>query len=250
MPFIGLLWAVGALLPLIYFQRLLHREFQLLIYFLTRNKALTISLFSLIFFPGVLLHETSHFLMARVLGVRTGKFSLMPQTLKNGQIQLGYVETETTDILRDSLIGAAPIIVGTLFVAYAGLIHLHLDALWNALNVGQMDLFWLRLKALPNTPDFFLWIYLIFIVSSAMLPSASDRHAWLPLGVWIGALLALTLLVGGGKWMLTHLAPILDPFLRSTALLLFVSGAIHLALLIPLYLLRRITMRLTGASFA
>ncbi len=188
--------------------------------------------------------------MARVLGVRTGKFSLMPQTLKNGQIQLGYVETETTDILRDSLIGAAPIIVGTLFVAYAGLIHLHLDALWNALNVGQMDLFWLRLKALPNTPDFFLWIYLIFIVSSAMLPSASDRHAWLPLGVWIGALLALTLLVGGGKWMLTHLAPILDPFLRSTALLLFVSGAIHLALLIPLYLLRRITMRLTGASFA
>lgn len=187
--------------------------------------------------------------MARILGVRTGKFSLIPQTLKNGQLQLGYVETEQTDILRDSLIGAAPILVGTLFIAYAGFIQLRLDSLWQAPSPGQSVSFWTSLKALPSAPDFYLWLYLIFVVSSAMLPSESDRHAWRPLGMWMGVLLTLVLLVGGGKWMADHLAPILDPLLRSVALLLAVSDALHLALLLPLYGLRRLTMRWMEVRF-
>ena len=97
------------LVPLVYLQRLLHREIQIIFYLITRNKPLTIALFSMLFFPGVFLHELSHFLMAKVLGVRTGKFSLIPQSLDTGYLQLGYVETEQTDILRDSLIGLSPI---------------------------------------------------------------------------------------------------------------------------------------------
>ncbi len=48
--------------------------------------------------------------MAKLLGVRTGKFSLIPQPLPDGHLQLGYVEAAHSDILRDSLVGAAPLI--------------------------------------------------------------------------------------------------------------------------------------------
>lgn len=228
------------LLPLVFLQRFLHREIQLVFFLLTRNKPLTIALFSMVFFPGVFLHELSHFLMAKILGVRTGKFSIIPQALESGQLMLGYVETERSDILRDSLIGLAPIITGTLFVAYAGVAQLRLDALWHVLSNGQVELFWMGLGLLPTVPDFFLWFYLTFAVSSTMLPSETDRHAWLPLGLWIGALLAIALLAGAGAWMLNHLAPIFDPLLRSVALLFALSNIVHVMLWIPLYAVRRL----------
>ena len=225
-------------MPLVILQRLLHREIQIILYLITRNRQLTIALFSMLFFPGVLLHELSHFLMAKILGVRTGRFSLIPQSLKSGQLQLGYVETEQSDIVRDSLIGLAPIIAGTLFIAFAGVTRLRLDALWHVLSNGQAELFWMGLKLLPTVPDFFLWFYLTFAISSTMLPSESDRHAWLPLGLWVAALLVLAILAGAGTWMLDNLAPILDPLLRSVALLFALSNIVHIILFIPLYIVR------------
>ena len=178
--------------------------------------------------------------MAKVLGVRTGKFSLLPKSLDTGHLQLGYVETEQTDILRDSLIGLAPIIAGTLFVAYAGVVQLRLDALWHVFSNGQVELFWMGLRLLPTVPDFYLWFYLTFAVSSTMLPSESDRHAWLPLGMWIGALLVLAVFSGAGVWMLNNLAPVFDPLLRSVALLFALSDIVHIVLLIPLYGIRQV----------
>lgn len=232
------------LLPLVYLQRFLHREIQIIFYLVTGNKPLTIALFSMLFFPGVFLHELSHFLMARILGVRTGKFSLIPQSLDTGHLQLGYVETEQTDILRDSLIGLAPIIAGTAFVAYAGVVQLRLDALWHVLSNGQVELFWMGLGLLPTVPDFYLWFYLTFAVSSTMLPSESDRHAWLPLGLWIGALLILAILAGAGTWMLENLAPVFDPLLRSVALLFALSNIVHIVLLIPFYIFRQLFLHI------
>lgn len=240
MQFTGLLWFALMLLPLVFLQRFLHREIQIVLFLITRNKPLTIALFSLLFFPGVFLHELSHFITAKILGVRTGKFSLIPRSVDTGHLILGYVETEKTDILRDSLIGLAPVVAGTLFVAFAGVARLRLDALWHVLSNEQVELFWLGLGLLPTVPDFYLWFYLTFAVSSTMLPSESDRHAWLPLGLWIGALLALAILSGAGTWMLENLAPIFDPLLRSIALLFALSNIVHIILLIPFHLLRRV----------
>jgi hypothetical protein len=250
MQFTGLLWLVCMLLPLVYLQRFLHREIQIILFLVTRSRPLTIALFSALFLPGVFLHELSHFVAAKILGVRTGGFSIIPQALGDGHLQLGYVETERTDILRDSLIGLAPIIAGTAFVAYAGVIQLRLDALWHVLSNGQMKLFLMGVGLLPSVPDFFLWFYLTFAVSSTMLPSESDRHAWLPLGLWVGALLTLAILSGAGTWMLNNLAPVLDPLLRSVALLFALSNIVHLVLLIPFWGLRQVIAYLMRVDVA
>ncbi|MDO8753179.1 MAG: hypothetical protein Q7J80_04725 [Anaerolineales bacterium] len=240
MQFAGFLWFILMLLPLVFLQRFLHREIQAVFMIITRNSQLTIGLFSVLFFPGVFLHELSHFLMAKILRVRTRGFSLFPQSLSTGHLQMGYVETEQTDVFRDSLIGLSPLIAGTLFVAYAGMEQMQLRTLWDVLRNGQIELFWLGLGLLPAVPDFYVWFYLTFVISSAMMPSQSDRHAWLPLGLWSAVMLALAILSGAGAWMLENIAPLLDDFLNSVALLLGLSNAVHVALLIPFFLFHRL----------
>lgn len=228
------------LAPLVLLQRLLHREIQAVLLLLTRHPQLTVALFSILFFPGVFIHEVSHYLMAKILRVRTRGFSLIPDTLPDGRLQMGYVETEASDIVRDSLIGLSPLIAGSLLVAYAGINRLHLYTLWDVLRNGQIELFWLGLSLLPTVKDFYLWFYFTFAVSSTMMPSDSDRHSWLPLGLWAAALFAMAIFAGAGTWMLENITPALNNFLYSVALLFGMSNALHVVLLIPFFLIHRL----------
>jgi hypothetical protein len=248
MSFTGLLWFISILLPLVIIQRFLHREIQAILLIVTRNPQLTVGLFSILFLPGVFLHELSHYLMAKILRVRTGKMSLIPKPLSSGGLQMGYVETAQTDIIRDSLIGIAPLIAGSLFIHYAGATHLGLSTLLKVLEYGQLDLFWKGLTFLPRVNDFYLWFYLVFTISSTMMPSESDSHAWLPLGVLTAGLVTLGIFAGAGTWMLENIAPFLNSFLGSVATLFGLSTALHIVLLLPTMLFHRILSKITGVD--
>ena len=244
--FDGFFWLLASLVILLILQRSLHREIQAILLLITRNPNITIGVFSLLFLPGVFLHELSHFILAKLLGVRTGKFSLLPQVLPDGRVQLGYVEAASADIVRDSLVGVAPLLSGIIFIAIAATVPMHLTILWDTLRNGQWSLFLMGLQALPTVPDFWVWFYATFAVSTTMMPSESDRHAWLPLGVVSALLLILVVLAGAGPWMLENLAPPLNQFLRSTAVILLVSILVHLILILPLFLVHRLLAHLTG----
>ena len=244
--FRGLIALIACLVPFLLVQRWLHRQIQAVFLLITRRPALSLGLFSLIFFPGVLLHEVSHYLMARLLRVRTGRFSLIPTLLENGQLQLGFVETARVDYVRDALIGMAPLLTGGLAIAYLGIRRLGLVSLAGLAAGGDWAAFWFSLRAVPQLPDFWLWFYLAFTISSTMLPSASDRQAWLPLVLTIVALAAAALLAGAGPWMLANLAPRLDQGLRVLATVFGISLALHLALSLPVGLSAHLLSRLTG----
>ncbi len=246
----GLLWFILAILALLWLQRVLHREIQAVLLILTRNPALTVGLFSLFFFPGVFLHEFSHFLMAKLLFVRTGGFSLIPQSLPDGHLRMGYMETAQTDVARDSLIGAAPVLAGGAVVALIALYPLNLLPLWGVLRSGQFDLFWLGITLLPQIKDFWLWFYLTFAISSTMMPSESDRNAWLPLALIVVGLLGAALLAGAGPWMMTSVTPSINAFLRSAALVFGLSSALHAILSLPIMLAHRVLSRITGLDVA
>jgi hypothetical protein len=246
----GFFWFVLMLVPLVILQRLLHREIQAVFLILTRDARLTMGIFSLIFLPGVFLHELSHFLMAKMVRVPTGRVSLLPRPMPDGRLQLGYVETAKSDMVRDSLIGAAPLIAGTLFVAYVAVYQLDMRVLWDTLRNGQVTLFWMGLANLPNVDDFYLWFYLTFVVSSTMMPSESDRHAWLELIVSVGILFAIALLVGAGPWMLDNVAPLASNFLRSVAVIFGLSSIVHVVLALPTSLIHKLLARATGVDVA
>lgn len=246
--FDGLFWFVLTLLPLALLQRLLHREIQAVFLIVSRSPEFAIAFFSIVFLPGVLLHEFSHYLMAVILGVQTARFSLVPEMLPDGRLQLGYVETSKTDVARDSIIGAAPLFVGGLFVAYLAVARLHLLPMWDVLRNGQYNLFWLGITLLPQIKDFPIWFYLTFAVSSTMLPSQSDRHAWLPLGAAIVILLALAIFAGAGAWMLENIAPPLNTFLDAAAVIFGLSAVVHFVLILPIGLIHVLLARLTGVD--
>jgi hypothetical protein len=246
----GFFWFTAMLVPLTLLQRLLHREIQAVFLTLTRDARLTMGIFQIVFLPGVFLHEVSHFLTAKLLRVQTGRFSVIPRALPDGRLQLGYVETAKSDILRDSLIGAAPLIFGTLFVAFAAVNKLEMRVLWETLRNGQFNLFWMGVGILPRVQDFYLWFYLVFTVSSTMTPSESDRHAWLELVISVGVLFSIALLIGAGPWMLSNIAPLLSNFLNSVAVILGLSVLVHVLLVLPTMLIHKLLARATGVDVA
>lgn len=242
----GIWWLLLTLGPLLFLQRRLHREIQAVLLLITRRMDLTLAIFSLIFLPGVLVHEASHYLMAHALGVRTGRFSIFPKPLKDGRLQLGYVETAHTDLLRDALIGAAPFFAGGLIVTYVGLVQMGLYDFWLVLLSANGGTITQALLALPQRSDFWVWFYVAFTVSSTMLPSASDRRAWLPLGIGLALLLVASLLVGAGPWLLDNASEPFNLVLSALATVLGISAVIHLILWIPTGLLHLALSRITG----
>lgn len=246
----GLVWLLLMLGPLLFVQRWLHREIQAVFLLITRSQALTIGLFAFFFFPGVALHEASHFLMARLVGVRASRFSLLPKMLPDGRLRMGYVETETADFFRDALIGAAPLLSGGAVVAYLGLYCLGLAPLETALNRGEWAGLWNAFLDLPRQPDFWLWFYLAFTISSAMFPSQADRRGWLPVLLIILGLVTVAVLVGAGPWMLANLAPRFNTVLRALAVVFGISLLPHIVLALPVGLLRRLISRLTGLTIS
>jgi hypothetical protein len=245
----GLMWLLLILGPFFFVQRRFHRETQAVLLLITRHHEISLALFSLLFFPGVLLHELSHYVTARILGVRTGRFSLLPTPMPDGRLRLGFVETAPVDFVRDAFIGAAPLLSGGLFVAYAGLQRLKLPLLWDSLANGSLPLKD-ALAAISGQADFWLWFYLAFTVSSMMLPSASDRRAWLPLTLAVVMLIGMALLGGAGPWMMRNLAPTLNQAMQAIAVTFGISVFLHLALLLPVWAARKLLNRITGLEVA
>lgn len=236
----GWLLTLGLLIPLVWFQRRLHGEVQAVFLVLTRSREVAIFLFALLFFPGVLLHELSHFLMAQLLGVRTGRLSFVPRLLNDGTLRMGYVETQPADWFSEALIGAAPLLSGGLFVAYAGLYRLGLLEVWSAWRSAPSWAILGQVVLLTRQADFWLWLYLTVVVSSTMLPSASDRRAWLPLALVGALLLGVVFLAGAGPWLTAHLAPLVGRGLQALSVVFAISLLVHAVLLVPLTLMRRL----------
>lgn len=177
----SILWVAISLPVLLLLERWIHRHLRGLAYLLTGRQTWAVLLYAIVLFPGVLLHELSHWLTALVLRVRTGSISLIPRLEKDGSVRLGYVEYyrgATLDPLRESLVGGAPLISGTAAILLIGFYVFDVAALGEAVRSGEIAVLTRALEALFRTPDFFVWLYLIFAVSNAMMPSPSDRRAW------------------------------------------------------------------------
>ena len=177
----SILWVAISLPVLLFLERWIHRHLRGLAYLLTGRRTWAVLLYAIILFPGVLLHELSHWLTALVLRVRTGSISLIPRLEEDGAVRLGYVEYyrgATLDPLRESLVGGAPLISGTAAILLIGFYVFDVAALSTAVRSGEVAALTRALEEIFQTPDFFVWLYLIFAVSNAMMPSPSDRRAW------------------------------------------------------------------------
>jgi hypothetical protein len=237
-------WLLVGVIGLALLQRRLHQEIQSVLFLITRRIDIALAVFSILFLPGVLLHEVSHYLTARLLRVPVGRFSIIPQPLPDGRLRMGYVETAQTDFIRDALIGAAPLIAGSLFVAYAGFVHLEFSSLWDQFASGDLNSIAGALSQAVAQPDFWIWFYVIFVVSSTMFPSESDRRAWGPILLTLAIFLGLLLIAGAGPWLWENLGSAMLRLVDTLALIFILSALVHLILWPPFWILRRFLERI------
>ena len=246
-----LFWIIITFLLLYPLNRWISTHVQGVAFLLTGSKQAATWLFWVLFLPGTFLHELSHWLTAILLGVRTGQFSLWPKTKRKGELQMGAVQVEVSDPFRHSLIGLAPLIFGSIAVLLIGR-WLNVDTVAIAFATGNLEIMWQAVIITLSLPDIWLWLYLIFAVSNAMLPSASDRESWwsvvlylclgLILVIWLDVTPALSSdLQGFGLAVLTSL---FSAFIITVAVdILFITIIFILETFLELLLGRRVQYR-------
>jgi len=164
------------LLALAWASRTIGLLIQGIVYRLTGSGDMAMVILFLVYLPGIFIHEGAHWTMAKLLGLKTGKFRVWPQK-KGKYIGMGSVTVTRGGTLRDSLVGMAPLLAGSVLIALiAGEVFAadRLAGVWaqgNALDVVS-SIF----AALRGQPDGLIWAWAIFAIANAMMPSASDRE--------------------------------------------------------------------------
>ena len=115
-------------------------------------------------------------------------------------------------------------------------------SVWEQVTIGELPV----ITQLINKPDFWIWFYLIFVVSSTMCPSASDRRAWTPILLLVGFVVVVLLISGAGSWLWENIGTSLLGLVHILALIFVLSAVVHLILLIPVWLFRQFLNRVTG----
>jgi hypothetical protein len=240
------LWLLAAFVPLLLLERWIHRHLQGLWLLILRDPDLALMLYSIVMLPGVLLHEVSHWVTATVLLVRTGRFSLIPARMPDGSLRLGFVETEATDFIRESLIGAAPLVFGAAAIILVGYPRLGVEPVGAALAAADPSALVDALRQMVRLPDFWLWLYLIFTIANSMLPSASDRRGWWRTALVVGVVLAILFYLGFGTAVLDALDGPINAALRALALAFTVTVGLDLCLVPVIWLFERGLTRVLG----
>lgn len=117
-----------------------------------KSQKLVFIMVSILYFPGTIIHEMSHFFAAIILFLNVKDIRIFPE-FENDHIRLGSVSFEKKDFIRGILVGVAPIIFAMLifFIIAA-------NSLYPTNSLGLNILFG----------------YLIFTISSTMFSSKKD----------------------------------------------------------------------------
>ena len=193
----ALIWFLASLTILAFLSRWITGLVQSLGLLLFNDVRAASLLTFVVIFPGILIHELSHWGMAWLLGMRPRHLSLWPK-MRGRSVEMGSVHMSSGGPLRDSLTGLAPLLVGSLIlllISYQVFEAAALQQAWEGGGFGAAwDVFW----ATFGFANAWLWAYLVFAVSNAMIPSPSDRQPLLSLLLYAIAMGLFFYLIG---WM-------------------------------------------------
>ncbi len=187
---------------------------------ITHNKTAAIFLFSFLFLPGTFVHELAHFLMAKLLFVPTGSFSLKPE-LTGNDLRLGRVMIAKTDIIRRFLIGSAPFLAGTAIILLATFLL-------------QQENTW-------NNPYFLVFVILIiFQIGNTMFSSKKDMESIVPLLILVTILTIVVYITGFRIKLDQNSIVFLNGVFKKASSLLLIPIGIDIVLISCLYLYKRV----------
>lgn len=200
---------IGEFIILAFFSKLLINSLAKLFFRIFKTFKNAVIALAVLFFPGTLIHELSHVVVAGAMLVPVGEIEFLPE-IREDSIKLGSAQIAKTDPLRRMIIGFAPILMG-FFLMLAPLYFF---------------------SSLDNLPTWFVlaYIFLIFEISNTMFSSRKDLEGTIEVLGIIGAIF-LTLYLFG----LNQVFNFLEAFLM-TPKILEVIKKIDLFLLFPIVL--------------
>ncbi|MBM4422296.1 MAG: hypothetical protein FJ030_02755 [Chloroflexi bacterium] len=243
---IAWLWLFVTLAPLLALERWIHRHMQGIGLLLTRDPSLATILYSALFIPGVLLHELSHLIMAKALGVETARFSVWPSRQPDGTLRLGYVETAKVDFIREALIGIAPLAAGSAAVVLIGYRWLAVGPLGAAIAAGDLSAMAKGFIASLYSADSLIGLYALFTISNSMMPSASDRRAWLPVAIMLTLIGVALYYFGAAPLLVNSLGEPLAAGVRVIASAFTITIGVNLLIIPFIWLAEKLIARATG----
>jgi hypothetical protein len=216
---------IGELTLLYLVSNLLTRSLYTLFMLISRSRPVAVSFVTLLLFPGTVVHELSHLFTAEIIGVRTGKIELAPESIRGDNVNIGSVAIAKTDPIRRSLIGLSPLFAGLAVVTalsyfFPGLIR----------EAGQA----LASGTALSTPPLYLAIgtfYLLFAVSNSMFSSPQDLKGFPPVAITLGLIVTAAYLMGLRITLTGKVLEVATQILASLTNSLGVVLAVNLALL-------------------
>ena len=240
-----LLTFVLSLLALYWMSQQVAYQIQALLYHLTRSEdMMTVGIF-LAYLPGIFIHESAHWLMAKLLRLKTGKFRVWPRR-QGGSIGLGSVNVQRGGAWRDSLVGMAPLLVGSILItviAQQTFLAFRMTDAWSRGAWGAgLQAFWQGLGG----QDGLLWAYLLFAIANAMMPSASDRQPLKSLILYVAGAVALYLILDLPASPLTAILDWSAPFLLQLTGALLFTLLLDVLVIVALWLVTRVILIFRG----
>ena len=189
------------------------------LYRLFHSQKITIYIVAFLFFPGVLIHEIAHWLMAQLLFVPTGKVEFLP-VLRGSELKLGSVAIAQTDPIRRALIGVAPFLLGTVIL------------LVTLFSYANLDL-------IPQSIKLYVVGYMVFEIGNTMFSSRKDLEGTIELLIAV-AIICLALYVIG-----VRLPPqFFDFFTTNEALVFARQSAVFIAVPVVLDIIIVVLLRI------
>lgn len=193
------------------------------LYALTNARSLSISIVTLLLFPGTVIHELSHLFTAEILGVRTGKLTLVPEAIQKEEIRTGSVAISRTDPFRRALIGLAPLMIG----------------IGAVITLTQIYSMYVQPPVITIS-----YYYLLFSISNAMFPSPSDMKGVWPVAIVIVLFISAASITGINLSLSGHALTIATSLLtlltEHLKIVLAINGVLLLVLKVFLVFIRRI----------
>ncbi len=246
-PWLGL---IAVLAPLLYAEKWVHRHLYGIGWLVSKDPNTATVLYYFLLAPGVFLHEFTQWLVAGALRIPTKTIRIRPQPQEDGTLRLDFVQLDRAGPFGAAILGAAPMLAGIGVVWGISNYILNLDELLAALHASDMTAIRHALQRLGSTPDFYLWLYVLFAISNAMWPTPADRQGWpLLLGV-LAAVVAYLVVIGTGEVLLEKYREVVLPAVEHLTTVVGMVWLVELPAMAVLGVSERVLERLTNRHFA
>lgn len=231
--FSGILLFLGTTLAFILIRRVLYTDMLQLLMALSKNVLTAHKIHYTLVFPGVLLHEFSHFIALRLMGVRCRL--KMGVELQQDYVIYGHVDFYEDEVnrLQHFISGIAPLVTGLFAISLIAVNFMGVPSIRSIIaSSGNIDLS--PVFAAARTWWFWAAFYFVFAIATEMIPSAADRRYWLHLGIILLVLFGISLLTKTTGWFLMNLYPTIDGVLKMIGISFLICLVIELILFLPI----------------